>query len=872
MQEFKLQVPQLAAALLELIRRERRANPIFIKAFEGFAALCRAAINPNLAEQALEEMLIQHILTERIFRRVFDNPDFAERNIIAREIEQVVQALTSRHFSRHDFLKPLDRFYGAIEATAATIDDFSQKQAFLNTVYEKFFQGFSVKLADTHGIVYTPQPIVDFMARSVEEILQAEFGRSLSDKNVHILDPFVGTGNFIVRVMREIKRSRLPHKYDQELHCNEVMLLPYYIASMNIEHAYYELAGEYKPFEGVCLVDTFELAEQKQPGLFTQANTERVERQKQAPIFVILGNPPYNAGQINENDNNKNRKYPTLDRRVAETYGKASQATLLRKLSDPYVKAIRWASDRIGDEGMVAFVTNNSFVTEITFDGMRQCLERDFDEIYILDLGGNVRKNPKLSGTTHNVFGIQVGVSITVLVRKKTRSKQTKIHYASMGEDWRKEQKYDFLDAAGQASGVKWRTIKPDAKHNWLTEGMSKAFGTFLPLGTKETKRATGADASAIFKTFSLGVATNRDDWVYDFRSDGLEDKVKRLVQNYNSEVGRLARQPGDIDSLVNNDPSFVKWTDRLKEALLQGKPLAFEADKIRHSVYRPFAGQFLYFDHLLNQRRYRQPIIFPTPDAETENCAICASAAGNTKPFHCLMVNVIPDLHLTGDSQCFPLYTYDENGQRQDNITDWALGQFRARYAAAVGASRRLAPTKTDIFHYVYAILHHPAYRGKYAANLRRELPRIPFAPGASASLSTGFWAFAQAGAGLAQLHLGYEAQPEYPLTWIESPDAPLDYKVQKMRLSKDKTQLVYNSFLTLAGIPPLAFEYRLGNRSALDWVIDQYQLSADKRSGIVNDPNRPDDPQYIIHLIGKVITVSLETVKIVQSLPPLE
>ncbi|BBC25312.1 N-6 DNA methylase [Pseudanabaena sp. ABRG5-3] len=426
-EEFGDRVKDHATALLELIRKEEKTNKKFIDAFAAFMQLCRQSINPNLAESAVEEMLIQHLLTERIFRSVFNNPDFAQRNIIAVEIEKVINALTSKHFSRAHFLSSLDRFYGAIEETAATIDDFSQKQNFLNTVYEKFFQGFSTKVADTHGIVYTPQPIVNFMVKSVEEILQREFGKSLVDKGVHILDPFVGTGNFIMRVMREIaeiQKSALPHKYEHELHCNEVMLLPYYIASMNIEHEYFEQTGKYEAFEGICLVDTFEDQRIEQLGLFTPENMKRVERQRESDLFVVIGNPPYNVGQLNENDNNKNRKYTTknktgIDDRVAATYAKASKATLKNKLSDPYVKAIRWASDRIGEEGIVALVTNNSFLDQIAFDGMRQYLEKDFDQIYVFDLGGNIRKNPKLSGTTHNVFGIQVGVSVNIFVRKR---------------------------------------------------------------------------------------------------------------------------------------------------------------------------------------------------------------------------------------------------------------------------------------------------------------------------------------------------------------------------------------------------------------------------------------------------------------------
>lgn len=418
-EHFRDRVPELGEALKDLIEKEEKSNTRFRAAFDDFFVLCRQSINPNLSKEAVEEMLIQHLLTERIFRTVFNNPDFTRRNPIAAEIEKVIDALTSQAFTRDAFLQSLDRFYKAIDTTARTIDDFSQKQEFLNTVYEKFFQGFSIKVADTHGIVYTPVSIVNFMVRSVEDILRKEFGKSLSSSDVHILDPFVGTGNFIVHIMQAIKKTALAQKYKRELHCNEVMLLPYYIASMNIEHEFFERTGRYESFEGICLVDTFELAEAQQISFFSTENTARVERQKGAPIRVVIGNPPYNAWQLNENDNNKNRKYKEMDRKVAETYAKDSRATNKNALSDPYVKAFRWASNRIGDEGIVAFVSNNSFIESLAFDGMRQNIERDFDEIYVLDLGGNVRKNPKLSGTTHNVFGIQVGVSINIFVRKR---------------------------------------------------------------------------------------------------------------------------------------------------------------------------------------------------------------------------------------------------------------------------------------------------------------------------------------------------------------------------------------------------------------------------------------------------------------------
>ena len=490
--QFKDRVPALGKGLAELIEKERGTNREFTAAFAAFHEKCRQSINPNLSEAAVEEMLIQHLLTERIFRTVFSNSEFTRRNVIAREIETVITALMSHAFSREDFLRSLDPFYVAIERTAATIDDFSQKQSFLNTVYEQFFQGFSVEVADTHGVVYTPQPIVDFMVRSVEEILGAEFNRSLSDSGVHIIDPFVGTGNFIVRTMREIRPTGLEDKYQSELHCNEVMLLPYYIASMNIEHEFYEATGDYQPFEGICLVDTFDLAENRQLPLFALDNTRRVEAQKDTPMFVVIGNPPYNVGQVNENDNNKNRKYETMDKRVAETYAKDSTATLKNALADPYVKAIRWASDRIEEEGVVAFVTNNSFLDGVAFDGMRKHLADDFDAIYILNLSGNVRKNPKLSGTTHNVFGIQVGVSINLFIKRRDNANsQAEIFYARVDEFWRKEDKYRYLDSKEHYRNIEWQPITPDRRYTWLTEGLHAEFETFIPIGTQGSEGRT---------------------------------------------------------------------------------------------------------------------------------------------------------------------------------------------------------------------------------------------------------------------------------------------------------------------------------------------------------------------------------------------
>ncbi len=762
---FKDRVADIGRGLAELIQQERKTNRAFTSAFAGFLDKCRQSINPNLSEAAVEEMLVQHLLTERLFRTVFNRPAFTRRNVIAFEIENVIDALTSHAFSRDEFLGKLDRFYAAIERTAATISDFSQKQHFLNTVYEQFFQGFSVKVADTHGIVYTPQPIVDFMVRSVAAILEREFGRSLADEGVHIIDPFVGTGNFIVRMMREIPRTALERKYKGELHCNEVMLLPYYIASMNIEHEYYDATGVYQPFTGICLVDTFELAEDRQMTMFAPENTQRVENQKKTPMFVVIGNPPYNVGQVNENDNNKNRKYPTVDKRVSETYAKASRATNKNKLSDAYVKAIRWAADRVSNDGVVAFVSNNGFLDSVSFDGMRKHLAGDFDAIYILDLGGNVRKNPKLSGTTHNVFGIQVGVSINFLIRKSNRSEpRASIYYSRVDEFWRKEEKYRYLDAREQYRRIDWKPITPDKQFTWLTEGQHAEFETFLPMGSKEEKAKRGEAEGVVFNIFSLGVSTNRDAWVRNYDRSALIENAKRTIGTYNEQVFQWEQRENreaNLDDFVLSDDEKIKWSHTLKLDLKRGKTTDFSSDNVRSALYRPFATSNLYFDRVMNEAVYVFPSIFPIPKTETENRALCVAGIGDRKGFGCLVTNMIPALDLAFEkAQCFPYYTYDEDGtNRRENITDWALDRFRAHY-------RDGAITKWDIFHYVYGLLHHPTYRERYQANLKRELPRIPFAP--------DFRAFAAAGARLAHIHVHYEDQPQYPLAQLETPGAP--------------------------------------------------------------------------------------------------
>ena len=864
--DFREHVPDLANELKARIDQRHETDSAFKEAFADFYDTCRTAINPELSQDAVEEMLIQHILTERIFRTVFERSDFTRRNIIAREIENVSDALMRHAVSRDAFLAPLDRFYVAIEQAATLCKDFTQKQHFLNTFYEKFFQGFSEDVADTHGIVYTPQPIVDFMVKSVEQILKTEFGRSLSDTGVHIVDPFVGTGNFIVRLMQDIRGTALEAKYRHELHCNEVMLLPYYIASLNIEQEFFQRTGTYLPFEGIALADTFELLEQQQGELFTRENTERVARQKAADMFVVIGNPPYNIGQINENDNNKNRKYKTMDALLRETYSQDSKATNKNALSDPYVKAILWASKRIGAEGVVAFVTNNGFLDGIAFDGMRKHLGQDFSKVYHIDLKGNARtsgeRRRKEGG---NVFDdqIRVGVGISFFIKKaETTSETAEVWLHSVDDYLKSQEKQRLLTDFGDYTNVPTKQVTIDAKHTWLTEGLHAEFETFIPMGTKEAKAKKGIATDVIFKTYSRGINTSRDAWTYNFNRSVLTENVQRMSETYNTEVDRWKRQENqgqiDVDSFVVSDPAKVSWSETLKRNLQGGKTIDFSEGKTRIAVYRPFTKLNLYFDRMMIERVYVFPSIFPVLKTEAENRVICFTAPGSKKSFHCLMTQQLPDVHLTGDSQCFPFYTYDEDGtNRQENITDWVLKQFRTHYNDDT-------ITKWDIFHYTYGLLHHPVYREKYEMNLKRDLPHIPF--------TEDFWRFAKAGAQLADLHINYESVPKFDgLEYIETPGMTVDWRVEKMKLSKDKTQLKYNDFLTIDGIPPEVYAYKLGNRSALEWIVDQYRVKVDRRSGIVSDPNRDSEPQYIVDLIARVITVSLRTTEIVNGLPPL-
>lgn len=883
---FKERVPEVGGKLAEIIAEAHKSLRPFQQAFAKFFDLCRTTLNPHISREAVDEMLVQHLLTARLFKSVFDNPEFLRMNVIAVEVEKVIDALASRSFNRDDFLASLDHFYVAIENAAAKVHDWSGKQDFLNTIYERFFQGYCVKTADTHGIVYTPQEIVDFMCASVEWVLDTEFGKKLGDDGVNILDPCTGTGNFVVNLIRRAadhSTKRLQRLYREQVFANEIMLMPYYIAALNIEHEFFEHTGGYEPFEGLCFVDTLELAEPKHSGLFTEDNLRRVERQKNAPIEVVIGNPPYNVGQMVHNERNQNRPYPVVDAWVKHSYAKDSKATSVSKLNDPYVKFFRWATKRLEDrDGVVCFVSNNAFLENIAYDGMRKHLARDFQTIYHLDLEGNVRQNPTLSGTQYNVFGIQVGVGVTVCVKRRG-TKGKGIQYANVRKDMPRADKLALIDRLGSVEHVKWKHLKPDPAHNWIVAPNAARFASFVPIASKEARSAKngpGGVKGVIFKDYSLGIATHRDSVVYDFSKERLAERVKAFIEAYNTEVDRWKRAPAkaDVNQWVKYDQ--IAWDRDLKNDLKRGRYVEWNKFALRSSLYRPFARRWVYFDRILCAEVYGLPNLYPTQ--ETENRVLGFSGLGHRAAFASLCALDIPNLSilsLDGFQWCSQ-YLYDADGlNRRHNVTDWALDLFRRQFAAEAGSeSKAKRISKEDIFHYVYGVLHHPVYREAFADSLRRELPRIPMAKSFD-----DFRAFVKAGERLADLHLHYDDTAHvkpYPLKQVwhtknaEGRNIPKSYRVEdRMKLSKESGTLSVNPSLTLEGIPQEVYGYRLGNRSALEWVVDQYRVETDETTEQVSDCNawgdEREDEEYVVRLVKQVVTVSLETMKIVDGLP---
>ena len=858
-QQFRDDLPAVLANLRETIVDAEAGNPRYQEAAQVFLELCHQSISAAVTNDNVREMLIQHILTKDIFLRVFAEDQFHRENNVARQLD----ALESTFFTGNVRRQAVDRlraYYGAIGRAADDIAEYGEKQQFLKGIYEDFYQAYNPGAADRLGVVYTPNEVVDFIIRGTDRLLQKHFGKTLADRNVNILDPATGTGTFITNLMRHLPADQLEDKYRHEIHANEVEILPYYIANLNVEYTYKELTGRYLEFPNLCFVDTLDnmdwqgasgAAVQRQTALnlggVSEENWIRVQEQNEKPISVIIGNPPYNASQSNFNEFNPNRRYPVVDRRIRETYIAASTAQKTLQY-DMYKRFIRWASDRLEDDGIIGFITNRAYLDTRQDDGFRRVAGQEFTDIYVLDLGSDVRRNPKISGTTHNVFGIQTGVAIGFFVREKAKLGQCDIHYARREDAELAADKLAYL-RHGTLDDIEFNRITPDAQSYWFDQSDSD-FSELPPLADRTTKLAKAvADQQAIFDLYSIGVVTDRDEWVYDFSSENLGQKVRAFISFYEDVRATYGGQNVENAQL---DPS-IKWTRDLKRQLRLDIPNVFDRESVGAALYRPYVSKVLYFNQQLNEMQYQMPQIFPHGE-RGENKIIAVKAVGANRPFHVLAADRVVDKHLTGDCQCLPLYRYTADGERVSNITEWGLRQFREHYGDD-GISAE------DVFAYTYAMLHDPAYRQRYEIDLRREFPRVYF--------QDDFAWWAQQGRELLYLHLGFETAEPWPLERQDKAGAEPRRVV--LRADKERGIIQLDDRTALAGVPPEAWEYRLGSRSALEWVLDQYKERKPRDPTIAERFNTyrfADHKERVIDLLGRVCAVSAFTTGIVGEL----
>ena len=858
-QQFKTDLPTVLGKLRETVVEAETGNLEYQEAARIFLELCHQSISPGVTNDNVREMLIQHILTKDIFLRVFGEDQFHRENNVARQLDALEHTFFT-HDVRRQAIDRLRAYYGAIGRAADDIAEYSEKQQFLKAIYEDFYKAYNPGAADRLGVVYTPNEVVDFIIRGTDWLLQKHFSKTLADKNVNILDPATGTGTFITNLMNHLPAEQLEYKYLNEIHANEVEILPYYIANLNIEYTYKELTGGYLEFPNLCFVDTLDNMDwkgasgatvQRQTmmnlGGVSEENWIRVQEQNEKPISVIIGNPPYNANQQNENDNNKNREYPEIDRRISDTYIKESTAQKTKQY-DMYKRFIRWASDRLEDDGIIGFITNRAYLETRQDDGFRQVAAQEFTDIYILDLGSDVRKNPKISGTTHNVFGIQTGVAIGFFVREKTKLGTFSIHYARREDEELATNKLAFLGSSTIES-MDFDPIVPDAKSYWLDQSDSD-FEELIPLANRETKLAKSvAHEQAIFGLYSLGVVTNRDDWVHDFDSDHLGAKVRGLINSYEEVRAVHGGQAADDNELGTT----IKWTRDLKRQLRADIANVFNRASIQPTLYRPFVTKSLYFSKQLNEMQYQIPSVFPCGEPR-QNATICLSGTSSSKPFQALVTDMVPSLDLLEKTQCLPLYRYTADGNQVSNITEWGLDQFREHYGND-------SITAEDIFAYVYAMLHDPKYRQQYDVDLRREFPRVYF--------QEDFTWWAQQGQSLLDMHLGFETVEPSPLQRVDNDGVTPKRTI--LRADKEHGTITLDEKTSLTGVPAEAWEYRLGSRSALEWILDQYKERKPRDPTIrerFNTYSFADHKERVVDLLGRVCAVSVFTTTIVNEL----
>ena len=907
-------VGEIAQKFIERIALLIKENDNARNYFKEFISGLHKNINDSIDEGQAIEMLAQHMITRPVFDALFKEYEFVNNNAVSRSMQDMLEVLESEGMEMDTAV--LDKFYTSVKNNISNIDNLEAKQTIIKNLYEKFFKGAFPLTVEKLGIVYTPVECVDFIIHSVEDILQQEFHTSLTEENVHILDPFVGTGTFITRLLQSglIKKEDMLRKYKNEIHCNEIVLLAYYIADVNIEAVFHDIMHpeKYEMYDGICLTDTFQLNEHGDNDIFSQLfpeNSERLQKQKKAPVRVIIGNPPYSVGQKSANDNAQNLKYPQLDKRVADTYVNNSTATSKISLYDSYVKAFRWASDRISacsDGGVIGFITNSGWIDKKAFDGFRKCIANDFTSIYIYNLKGAIRgksgEAAKREG--QNVFDIMTGVALTFLVKNPNKEKCT-IQYCEVEDYQKRIEKLNELKKIHTilSPTLKLQEIVPNSVYDWLNQ-RGDDFDKLVPLGNKENR---GIIKEKFFNPIhSGGLKTQRDVWCYNYSKKMLASNMERMIGFYNSQVKEYhASMMSKISEFANRDDTLISWTDGLLQDAENNIVATYTKDSIVEAIYRPFCKQNLYYDSQFNERQGFAIKAFP--QIMLDNIVLCVSGmSSRLDETSVYIANNIVDLNcLDSGTQCFPLYWYEENKNKQkslfdeesnddyirrDGITDWILKEVRTRYG-----TKNI--TKEMIFYYVYGLLHSKDYRERFAADLKKSLPRIPIVD----SLDD-FMEFYKAGKELADLHLNYETVAPYPdvivhgdrqvpLTvkrdpatggFIQAPadDGAYDYfrVVDKMRFKSkdDKSTIIYNGNITIENIPQKAYEYIVNGKSAIEWIVERYAVTQDKKSLIKNDANdwarEHHKPRYILDLLLSVINVSVQTVDIVNSLPKLK
>lgn len=894
-EDWASSVKDIADRQVTRIKTILETAPEASREFATFHEALQANLNDGITRDDAVDMLVQHLITKPVFDALFEDYAFSENNPVSKVMDRMLTSLDSYHLDSET--AGLEEFYRSVRVRAEGISSAAGKQKIITELYERFFKLAFPRVAESLGIVYTPMEVVDFILRSVNDALKEHFGATISDEGVHVLDPFTGTGTFVVRLLQSglIDPKDLLRKYTQELHANEILLMAYYIAAINIEATFHALQQDhareqgrdaeevgYEPFNGIVLTDTFQMTEDGDTldeRMFT-SNSDRVVEQNALDIRVIVGNPPYSVGQSSGNDNNANLKYPTLDASIRRSYAALSTATNKNSLYDSYIRAIRWASDRIlkSDQGgVVCYVSNGGYINGNTADGFRKTLSSEFHHVYVYNLRGNQRtagEQSRKEGGKIFDSGSRNTVAILLLIKKPGPVTGAVLHYKDIGDYLDRATKLHLVDQASLAS-LDWEIITPNAEGDWINQ-RDPNYDTYPPIGDKKDK--TGR---TIFANFGRGLETGRDTWVYGSSAEQVAANTRRMIANYNAEVDRweAAGQPKPVETFVDTDAARISWSSSLRDHLGRCARIDPGAVNMRSSIYRPFNKQALAGHKPVIHRPAILERYFPSPDRGTIGFYLVGP--GNDKGFSALATDEIPDLSFwgSGQGQFFARYSYTrptpdalfDEPERIDNITDWALGEYQREYGSQV--------TKDDIFFYVYGLLHSPEYRERYAADLKKQLPRIPMVPGRDR-----FEAFAEAGRKLSELHVGYESIEPYPLTEAVSLAAPADeyerFAVKKMKYggkagSWDKTVIKYNDHIDINGIPEDAQRYMLGSRSGLDWIVERYQVKTDKASGIVNDPNdwsrEHEQPRYIIDLLGRITTVSLETMKIVDSLPGL-